>query len=152
MHDIETQALDSPSEYVANQAREYLDSDGAAVEHPHADRLILLYVRGRKSGQVRRVPLVSVRDGDDLLIVGSKGGAPNHPSWYLNLAADPSVWVRDKADFYAAEAQTLEGDERAVAWSKLVAALPFFGGYEKKTDRVMPVIRLTRVGHTETVS
>ncbi|MDF1597577.1 MAG: nitroreductase family deazaflavin-dependent oxidoreductase [Acidimicrobiia bacterium] len=152
MHDIETKAVDSPSEYVADQAREYLDSDGATVDHPHADRLILLYVRGRKSGQIRRVPLVSVRDGDDLLIVGSKGGAPNHPAWYLNLAADPRVWVRDRADFYAAAAETLEGEERAIAWSKLVAAMPFFGDYEKKTNRVMPVIRLTRGEHTETVS
>ncbi len=149
MHDIESQAVDSPSEYVANQAQRYVASDGSDVEHPFADNLIILYVRGRRSGRIRRVPLVSVRDGGNLLIVGSKGGAASHPAWYSNLAADPNVWVRDKAEFHAATAVTLEGEERSAAWSKLVAAMPFFGEYERKTDRVMPVIRLVPEGNLE---
>ncbi len=152
MHEIESQAVDSPSEFVSHQAQQYLASNGTDVEHPFADNLILLYVRGRKSGQIRRVPLVSVRDGGHLLIVGSKGGAPAHPAWYVNLAADPNVWVRDKADFRAATAVTLEGEERAAAWSKLVDAMPFFGEYERKTDRVMPVIRLVRSEHAKPVT
>lgn len=147
MHDIEAQAVDSPSEFVSNQAKQYAANGGIDVRHPNADNVILLYVRGRKSGQIRRVPLVSVRDGEDLLIVASKGGAPNHPHWYLNLAADPRVWVREKADFSEANATVLEGDERRSAWSKLVEAMAFFADYETKTDRVLPVIRLTRGDH-----
>lgn len=143
VHDIEAAAVDSPSEYVADQARRYLDSDGTDVDHPFADRLILLYVRGRRSGLIRRIPLVSVREGDDLFIVGSKGGAPEHPAWYLNLQADPEVWVRDKADFYPARADTLGGAARAAAWAQLVEAMPFFLEYDEKTERTLPVIRLS---------
>jgi deazaflavin-dependent oxidoreductase (nitroreductase family) len=87
---------------------------------------------------------VSVPDGDDLIIVASKGGAPDHPAWYRNLAADTRVWVRNKADFHEAEAVVLEGDERSAAWAKMVEAMAFFDGYQKKTDRVIPVIRLVR--------
>ncbi len=144
MHAIEATALDSPSEFVANQARQYVASNGAGIEHPFADRVFLLYFKGRKSGKIRRVPLVCVEDGDDLLIVASKGGADHHPAWFLNIDADPNVWVRNKADFYEAHATTLQGGERAEAWAKLVAAMPFFADYEQKTDRVMPVVRLSR--------
>ena len=147
MHAIETQALDNPSEFVANQARQYVASNGTDIEHPVADRVFVLYFKGRKSGQIRRVPLVCVEEGDDLLIVASKGGADHHPTWYLNIDADPNVWVRNKADFYEARATTLGGEERAAAWEKLVEAMPFFGDYEQKTDRVMPVIRLARQSH-----
>ena len=91
MHPIEAEALDSPSEFVSNQARQYVASNGADIEHPVADRVFLLYFKGRKSGQIRRVPLVSVEDGDDLIIVASKGGADQHPTWYLNIDADPNV-------------------------------------------------------------
>ena len=150
MHPIEAQALDSPSAYVANQARAYVASDGADIDHPFADRVFLLYFRGRKTGQIRRVPLICVEDGGDLLIVGSKGGADHHPAWYLNIDADPHVWVRNRADFYEAYAKTLDGVERAAAWAKLVSAMPFFGEYEQKTDRVMPVIRLERKPHGQT--
>ncbi|MDR9450483.1 MAG: nitroreductase/quinone reductase family protein [Acidimicrobiia bacterium] len=144
MHPIEAEALDSPSEYVSRQAQQYVASNGADIEHPVADRVFLLYFKGRKSGQIRRVPLVCVEDGDDLIIVASKGGADHHPTWYLNIDADPNVWVRNKADFYEARATTLEGPERAAAWAKMVKAMPFFGEYEQKTDRVMPVVRLAR--------
>lgn len=149
MHLIEAEALDSPSEFVANQARQYVASNGTDIEHPFADRVVLVYFKGRKSGQIRRVPLVCVEDGDDLLIVASKGGADHHPAWYLNIDADPNVWVRNKAEFYEARATTLEGEERAVAWTKLVGAMPFFGDYELKTSRVMPVIRLSHRAHSD---
>jgi deazaflavin-dependent oxidoreductase (nitroreductase family) len=149
MHPIEAQALDSPSEFVSNQARQYAASSGTDIEHPFADRVVLLYYKGRKSGQVRRVPLVSLEDEGDLLIVASKGGADHHPAWFLNIDSDPNVWVRNKADFYEARAVTLDGAERAAAWAKLVAVMPFFGGYELKTSRLIPVIRLKRLAHSD---
>jgi len=145
MHDIEQSAVDSPYPPIAEQARQYLDSDGQTVDHPYADRVILLYVRGRSSGVIRRVPLVSLADGNDLIIVASKGGAPEHPAWYLNLEADPNVWVRNKDDFFEAVATTLEGQDRALAWERIIDVMPFFAGYETKTDRVIPVIRLNRL-------
>lgn len=146
MHEIEVVAVDSPHPPIAEQARQYLATDGADIDHPYADRVILLYVTGRATGVVRRVPLVSVADGDDLIIVASKGGAPDHPAWYRNLEADRRVWVRNKADFYEAEAIILDGADRSEAWAKMVDAMSFFDGYEKKTDRVIPVIRLRHTG------
>lgn len=142
MHEIESTALDSPHPPIAEQARQYLASDGSSVDHPYADRLILLYVRGRSSGLVRRVPLVAVPDGDDLIIVASKGGAPEHPSWYLNLLADPHVWVRNRDAFHDADAVILEGAERTAAFEKMVDAMPFFARYQEGTERVLPVVRL----------
>jgi deazaflavin-dependent oxidoreductase (nitroreductase family) len=147
MHPIEAEALDSPSEFVSQQARQYVASNGAEIQHPYAEHVFLLYFKGRKSGQIRRVPLVCVEDGDDLLIVASKGGADHHPTWYLNIDSDPNVWVRNKADFYEAHARTLDGEERGIAFDKVKGAMGFFAEYEQKTDRVMPVIRLARQAH-----
>lgn len=143
MHDIEREAVDSPYPPVAEQARQYMESNGQVVDHPYANRVILLYVRGRSSGVIRRVPLVSVPDGNDLIIVASKGGAPEHPAWYLNLEADPKVWVRNKDEFFGATATTLEGEDRDRAWAKMIEVMPFFSAYETKTERVLPVVRLS---------
>jgi deazaflavin-dependent oxidoreductase (nitroreductase family) len=145
MNDIERDAVDSPYPPIAAQAQQYLESSGEQVDHPAADRVILLYVRGRSSGTIRRVPLVAVSDDDGLIVVGSKNGAPDHPEWYLNLVADPKVWVRNKGDFFEATATTLEGTERDEAWARVVDVMPWFGGYQTKTERVLPVVRLTTV-------
>ncbi len=146
MHEIESMAIDSPYAPVAAQAHQYVATDGSSVDHPHAEHLILVYVRGRSSGVVRRVPLVSVADGDDLIIIASKGGAPEHPAWYLNLRADPRVWVRNKADVFEATAITLDGVERQEAFDAMVDVMPFFADYQAGTERVLPVVRLRRTG------
>jgi len=144
LSEIEASAVDSPSPWARNHIAQYLASEGTAVDHPSADRLILLYTKGRKSGSIHRSPVVHFPMGDDMLIVASKGGAPQHPSWYLNLVADPHVWVRFMGDFFPAVATTLTSEERALEWPKITAHSPGFADYQVKADRVIPVVRLTR--------
>jgi proline iminopeptidase len=145
LHQIEKRAIDSPSPYAQKHVAQYLESGGKAVEHGMADQLILLYVKGRKSGDIRRVPLVHFPDGDDLLIIASKGGAPDDPSWYRNLVADPQVWVRFMDDFFEARASVLSDEERTPVWARITAQAPGFAEYQAKVSRTIPVVRLTRV-------
>ena len=145
LSDIERQAVDNPSPWARNHIAQYLESDGREVDHPMADSLVLLYTRGKRSGEIRRTPLAAFEDGDSLVVIASKGGAPEHPSWYWNLKADPTVWVRDKADFYEARAEVLDGDEHADMWARIVAWAPGFQTYQDKVDRTIPLVRLNRV-------
>ena len=88
--------------------------------------------------------MVYTRDGDRLLVYASKAGAPTHPDWYLNLVADPNVVVEVGADRYDAVAAPLEGDERERAFTEQAERNPVFAEYQEKTDRVIPVVALTR--------
>jgi deazaflavin-dependent oxidoreductase (nitroreductase family) len=144
-HEIEAMAVDSPRSWAAAHAQQYLDTEGADVEHPHAECLILLYTRGRKTGTIRRTPLASAVVDGELVVAASQGGAPTDPLWFGNLAADPTVWVRNKGDVYEARAIVLDAEERPAAWKAIVAAVPGMAGYAEKTDRVIPMVRLARV-------
>jgi deazaflavin-dependent oxidoreductase (nitroreductase family) len=142
--DIEAAAADSPMPWAAEHARQYLATNGTEVDHPFADRLLLLYTTGRKSGTIRRIPLVHLDDGDDLLVVASAGGSPTHPAWYRNLVADPHVWVRLGSGFFPATATSLVSPEREDAWDRIVAVMPFFADYQARVEREIPVVRLRR--------
>jgi deazaflavin-dependent oxidoreductase (nitroreductase family) len=142
--DVEAIAVDSPHGYARNHVQQYLESDGAAVEHPMADALVLLYIKGRKSGQIRRIPIVANRDGGELVVMASAGGSPKDPEWYLNLVADPGVWVRDKAEFYAATASTVTAEDRPAYYARFLESFPAFKAYEEKTERVVPMVRVSR--------
>jgi deazaflavin-dependent oxidoreductase (nitroreductase family) len=106
--------------------------------------LILVSIKGAKSGQTRVYPLMSVPDGDNYIAVASKGGAPKNPLWYNNLLAHPNVTVEDGNETFAAIARLLTGDERQQAFEKAVAVFPPYGEYQKKTAREIPVFLLER--------
>ena len=106
--------------------------------------MVLLHHTGRKSGTVRVNPLVYLKDGERILIFGSKGGFPSHPDWYLNLLANPNAAVEVGADKYDVTAEDLTGEEHDELYAKQVAAMPVFGDYQSKTDRKIPVVALTR--------
>ena len=106
--------------------------------------LLLLTTTGGKSGRSHTTPMVYTRDGDRLLVYASKAGASTHPDWYLNLVAEPSVVVEVGADRYEAVAAPLEGDERERAFTEQAERNPVFAEYQEKTDRVIPVVALTR--------
>ncbi|HSX21828.1 MAG TPA: nitroreductase family deazaflavin-dependent oxidoreductase [Gaiellaceae bacterium] len=107
--------------------------------------LLLLTTTGRKSGRKHTTPMVFTREGDRLLVYASKGGAPKHPDWYLNLVAQPDVVVEVGADRYDAAATPLEGEERNREFAAQAARIPIFGEYQEKTGgRVIPVVALTR--------
>ncbi len=107
--------------------------------------VLLLTTTGAKSGEPRLVPLVFSRDGEDLVIMGSKGGAPAHPAWFLNLQANPIVTVETGGEQYQARAVITEGEERGRLWDAHVALNPGFADYEKRTTRLIPAIRLERM-------
>jgi deazaflavin-dependent oxidoreductase (nitroreductase family) len=108
------------------------------------DMLVLTTV-GAKTGQQRETPLGSFADGENAwLIVASAAGAVKNPAWYHNLAAHPDqVQVEVGGKKYRATATQLNGPERDAAWQRVIAAQPRYAGYEKKTDRLIPIIRLT---------
>lgn len=105
---------------------------------------LLLTTTGRKSGRTITLPLIFGRSGPDYVVIASKGGAPNHPSWYFNLEADPEVQLQVKADKFKAHARTATGDERARLWAKMVGIYAPYADYQKKTQRQIPVVVLER--------
>lgn len=108
--------------------------------------LLHLTTVGSKTGQERTVPLRWFPDGQDgWLIVASMGGAAKHPAWYINLAKTPDkVWIQVGNEKIKVRGESLHGEERAKLWEKIVAAAPGYGEYQTKTDREIPVVRLTR--------
>jgi deazaflavin-dependent oxidoreductase (nitroreductase family) len=108
--------------------------------------MVLLTTTGAKSGVTRVNPLACLPGKDGTLYVfASKGGAPTNPDWYYNLLAHPQVEVEFGGEKYAAVATPLAGAERDEVFARQKEAIPAFAEYEKGTDRVIPVIALTRV-------
>ncbi|MFI1098019.1 nitroreductase family deazaflavin-dependent oxidoreductase [Streptomyces sp. NPDC020917] len=135
----------SPTSWVSEQARRYEESDGTEATDMNGSPCLLLDYLGRKSGQWLRTVLIYGRDGDDYLIVASKGGAPEHPLWYLSLRDNPEVHVRVGRERFAARAEALSSEDKARVWPHLLEVYPPYEDYQKKTDRDIPVIRLRRV-------
>jgi deazaflavin-dependent oxidoreductase (nitroreductase family) len=117
---------------------------GGEIEGVHRDRIVLLTTTGARTGQRRTTPMMLHRDGGRLLVVASNVGAPKHPDWYRNLVADPRVTVEVDNETYPAVATTLKGADRARAWSMLKESYPFFADHEASTERIIPVVALTR--------
>ena len=107
--------------------------------------LMYLSTIGAKSGDRRVSVVMPFPEGDDAwLVIASKGGAATHPSWFFNLAAHPDqVEVEFEGRKTAVTPQTLTGEERAAAWQRITTERPSFASYETKTDRQIPVVRLT---------
>ncbi|MEM7346121.1 MAG: nitroreductase family deazaflavin-dependent oxidoreductase [Chloroflexota bacterium] len=106
--------------------------------------LLLLHTTGAKSGKQRLNPLVTVEDGDRLVVAASKAGAPSHPDWYHNVVANSAVEVEYGPDRFQAQAVITEEPERSELYKKLASAFPAFAEYKEKTTRVIPIIALTR--------
>ena len=103
---------------------------------------LLLTTIGRKSGQPRILPLLYVRVGDGFVIVASKGGAPQHPAWYLNLVETPACEIQVGKEHYRVSARVSEGEERAVLWKKMAELYPPYDDYQAGTNREIPVVVL----------
>ncbi|MFI7343729.1 nitroreductase family deazaflavin-dependent oxidoreductase [Streptomyces sp. NPDC050085] len=140
----DTDVVISPTGWVADQARTYEESGGTKGTTIQGVPCLLLDYQGRKSGQWRRTVLIYGRDGDDYLIVASYGGSDAHPLWYLNLQANPDVRLRVGTERFEARAETLSAEDKARVWDSLVELFPQYAAYQKKTDRDIPVVRLTR--------
>jgi deazaflavin-dependent oxidoreductase (nitroreductase family) len=139
----QNEIVDSPTEWVNKHIKTYVESDG--VDNDFNAPILLLTVKGRKSGVLRRTALIYGADGDNYVVVASKGGDPKHPEWYLNLAADPQVEVQVLAEKFTARARTAEGAERERLWADLAKIWPAYDEYAEKTDRQIPIVVLEPV-------
>ncbi|WBQ03291.1 nitroreductase family deazaflavin-dependent oxidoreductase [Kribbella sp. CA-293567] len=107
--------------------------------------VVLLTMRGAKTGQLRKVPLMRVERDGRYLAVASLGGAPKHPVWYYNLLADPKVTLQDGTETHEYVARELDGDERAEWWELAGKVFPNYLEYQQKTERLIPVFLLEPV-------
>ena len=106
--------------------------------------LLLLTTTGRKTGRTYTTPVMYLADGDGYCIFASKGGAPEHPAWYLNLVANPRVIVEVRTERFEAQAAVVGPEERDALYRKQASLYSQFAEYERKTTRTIPVVRLTR--------
>jgi len=104
--------------------------------------MLLLNHVGAKSGETRTTPLVYVRDGENLVLVASKGGNPKNPAWFHNLRANPDATVQVGPERWAVRARVADPDERARLWPKAVATYSGYRGYQERTDRQIPLVVL----------
>jgi F420H(2)-dependent quinone reductase len=104
--------------------------------------ILLLNTTGRKSGKRRTSPLLYVMDGDDFVIIASKGGAPTHPAWYLNLKADPDASVEVGDREVRVRAEEADPEEKLRLWQKMVEMYPTYDDYQRKTKREIPLLIL----------
>ena len=145
---IEGEYEPSPAQWVRDQVAEYESSGGQRgnmlgnTEMP----VIIVTMRGRVSGKVRKLPVMRVEHGGQYAIVASKGGTPENPGWYHNLVANPAaVAIQDGPEPFDVEVREVSGDERVAWWDRAVAAYPPYAEYQTKTSRVIPVFVATRV-------
>jgi deazaflavin-dependent oxidoreductase (nitroreductase family) len=141
--------LSDLQERIKDHLARYIATDGAdgylwKTELAGMVPTLLLTTTGRKSGRLLTLPLIFRRSGTDYVVVASKGGAPNHPAWYLNLQANPEVQVQVKAEKFAARAHTAEGAERAILWPLMVGVFSPYADYQTRTERQIPVVVLRR--------
>ena len=135
---------DSPTDWVNEHTRQYVDSGGADGHDWNGVPTLLLTTTGRKSGLRRRTALIYGVDDAAYVVVASKGGAPDHPAWFLNLQANPDVELQVGADVFAARARVTTGEERERLWQTLAQIWPAYDEYATKTDRQIPVVLLDR--------
>lgn len=107
--------------------------------------LLLLSTIGVRSGQTRTSPLAYTTDGDRYIIIASKGGAPTHPDWYHNLVANPLVTVEVGTEQFQARASVAEPEERTRLFNQMAAQMPGFAEYQRKVERLIPVVVLERL-------
>ena len=138
-------------ELIRSHLKLYLETDGREGhmwQAPGLDPLptLLLTTQGRRSGRSRILPLIYGKQGDDYVVVASRGGAPNHPAWYLNLSAEPEVGVQVARDKFRARARTTHGDERSSLWEMMAQIYAPYTEYQTRAgSREIPVVVLDRL-------
>ena len=140
---IEGEYEPSALDWVREQVAAYEASGGTEANtlRDTGIPVIIVTMKGAKSGKVRKIALMRVEHDGEYALVASYGGAPSHPVWYHNLVADPSeVQVQDGPAPFDVTVREVEGDERAAWWDRAVAVFPNYAEYQAKTDRQIPVL------------
>jgi len=132
--------------FMKRTIRSYRKSGGAGISKRMGFPVVLLTTRGAKSNQERTTPLAGIQEGPDAwLVVAAFAGAARHPAWFLNMAAHPNdVWLEVGTKRFKVQAETLDGEDRAEAIRRIAAISPRPVSYQPKTDREIPIVRLTR--------
>lgn len=139
--------IPSPTAWVAEQVELYESSGGTDGTTLRGLPVIIVTNRGRRTGAIRKTPLMRVADGGNYVLVASRGGAPEHPLWYHNLKTDPNVEIRDGVEVYKMRAREVEDSaEKQRLWRIAVEAFPPYQEYQDKTDRKIPVFIAEPVG------
>jgi F420H(2)-dependent quinone reductase len=128
--------------WVSDQVDLYESSGGTKGLTLQGQPVVVLTMRGRQSGKVRKAAVMRVEHDGTYAAVASKGGAPNHPGWYLNLLEHPEVTMQDGPDVHEMRARVADGDEKAAWWARAVDVWPAYDEYQQKTDRPIPVVLL----------
>lgn len=124
----------------------YLETNGEDGYHWRNDtKILILFTKGRKSGEQRTHALIFEEWNGSYLVVASKGGTDAPPAWFLNLQADPHAEIQIKGDRFAVRARVATDEEKPAMWAKMVDAWPDYDDYQRKTDRVIPVVVLERI-------
>lgn len=123
--------------------RQYEETNGEVGFLWNDATCLVLTTTGRKSGEPRKFALIFGQDGDDYLLVASKGGSHEHPGWYLNLEANPEAVVQVKGDVLNVTARTATPDEKKRLWPIMLEQWPNYDEYQAKTERDIPLIILS---------
>ena len=124
---------------------EFRANDGKVGGHFEGKTLLILHTIGARTGKERIKPVAYVRDGKKYAVIASKGGAPTNPDWYHNILAHPRLTVEVGTETLQVEAKVAEEPERTRLYNKMVEMMPGFDDYRRRTERVIPVIKLTPV-------
>jgi proline iminopeptidase len=139
-------STDATQLYGQEHVRRYRETDGeVGHDWKEGSPILLLTTTGRSTGNETTTPLIYNLDGDTPVIVASKGGAPEDPGWFKNLAKTPEVGIQIKGDRFRARARVAEGEERARLWRLMNEVWPHYDEYATKTDREIPVVVLERI-------
>ena len=139
--------IPSPTAWVAEQVELYEGSGGTDGTTLRGLPVIIVTNRGRRTGAIRKTPLMRVADGTSYVLVASRGGAPKNPLWYYNLKADPNVEIRDGTDVYSMGVREVEDSvEKQRLWNIAVEAYPPYQDYQERTDRTIPVFLAEIIG------
>lgn len=137
--------IDSPIAWVSDHIKAYVDSNGEQGHDWNGTQVLLLTTKGRKSGDMRRCALIYGNDGDDFVIVASRGGDPRHPLWYFNLVADENVTLQIRSEVFPAVAsEVTDPAEYERLWQLMLTHWPSYAEYQQKTTRKIPLVRLSR--------
>lgn len=144
---IEGEYVPSPSQWVRDQIEAYERSGGTEANTLRETGIpvIIVTMKGKNSGNIRKIALMRVEHEGEYALVASMGGAPTNPVWYNNLIADPqNVTVQDGPAPFAVTVREVTGDERAAWWERSVAVFPNYAEYQTKTERTIPVLIASR--------
>ncbi|OLT48042.1 nitroreductase family deazaflavin-dependent oxidoreductase [Cellulosimicrobium sp. CUA-896] len=136
----------STSDWARRQAERYEESGGTEATTLRGMPVVVLTTLGRRTGKVRKTPLMRVEHDGAYAVVASLGGAPQHPVWYHNVVAHPRVELQDGPERHEYVAREVDGAERETWWERAVAAYPPYADYQEKTSRRIPVLVLERAG------